>query len=196
MNVFAMIRQTKDPKNKKILNVLPTHEKVVYELYFHERVKQAHIAKFMKVTQGAISHRLKKSMKRLRYTFTSPTLTTEEKRHSRNVLTSFIYDLCLFMAQTTCQTEVAELLNEKYKLTGKNKMNQVKVRYKFNKTINKLKVWSKSDPKLKSILSLCEHANNNIYTMRWVSLPQFKKHIRIPKKLTKEVVLRRISRKK
>jgi len=215
MNIFTMIRQTKDPKNKKILEVLPPHECITYHLYFHERVKQRHIAKFMHVTQGGVSHRLKKSMKRLKYAYFIPKLTSEEKIYARRLLGSQMYDMCMFRAETTNQTITAEMINKKYKLRGNDRLNQVKVRYRYNKIIKKLEEYLTAidmgtlkehkiiheqgvKPKIESLLKLLKYVGRNDYALHWVKLPQFKKIVRIPKnkKLTKEYVLNRLGHKR
>jgi hypothetical protein len=190
--VYAMVRQTKDPRNKNLLNNLPEVERITYELFFHERVRQRHIAKFMRITQGGVSHRLKKSMKRLNYVFNKPVLTTSEKRYARKILTPFIYDLCVFMVDTTCQTVVADMLNKKYKLSGADKMNQIKVRHRFKRALDNLTGKWSGDPKLRNMRKLVEYADGNNYMMHWVSLPQFKRKLKIPKNLTKHTVLRAI----
>jgi len=195
MYVFSMIKQTKDPSNGWILDKLPKLEKIAYQLYFHERVKQTHIAKYMGVTQGAISHRLIKSMRRLRYVFLLPTLDTKEKAYARNALGSFVYDLCIFMAETTCQSIVAEKLNNKYHLPEGSRMNQVKVRFKFKRALNKLGIWSEQEPRLKAMYKLVSYVDQNIYMMHWVHLPQWnKRRLRFPNKITKEVVLNSIGK--
>ena len=203
MNIFTMIKQTKDPKNKKLLNVLPPHEKATYQLYFHERVKQVHIAKFMKCTQGGISHRLRKSMKRLSYAYFIPRMTIKEKNYAKKMLGEKVYDLCMFMVETTCQSKTAELLNKKYKLKSDLRYNQVRVRHRFNRTVRILTKYL-ADPEItdatvksniKSLLTLLEYTRDNLYMLHWVALPHFKKNVRIPKKLTKEYVLNRVGNK-
>jgi len=113
------------------ISKLPQREIDLIEMYFHKEKKQKEIADFFGVTQGAISHRIKRAKKRLIFLRDMPKISEDIKEVLLDYFTEFEIDLIISMVETTCQSKTAEILNKRYQLKDKDKMTQVKIRHKF-----------------------------------------------------------------
>ncbi len=154
---------------------LPPREIDLIELYYNERKNQKDIAKIFGVTQGAISSRLTRAKKRLRFLKDLPKISDEEidgclcKYFDRLEL-----EIIKFMMLTTCQSKTAQLINKKFNLVdAKKKMTQVKVRHRFEKCLCRLKEEMKKDPEIKKYHKLLEYIKKNLYKLHEVKLPHF-----------------------
>lgn len=154
---------------------LPTREIDLIELYYNEHKNQKDIAKIFGVTQGAVSSRLSRAKKRLKFLKDLPKITDEEiDMHLNNYFDKIELEIIKFMKRTTCQSRTAQLINEKYELTDeKRRMTQVKVRHRFEKCIIKLKYEMKKDPSLIKYHQLLEYIKKNLYKLHEVRLPHF-----------------------
>lgn len=154
---------------------LPPREIDLIELYYNERKNQKDIAKIFGVTQGAISSRLTRAKKRLKFLRNLPKISDEE---IDNQLGSFFEPLELeiikYMMKTTCQSKTAQLINEKFSFTDrKKKMTQVKVRHRFEKCLIKIAVEMENRENLKKFYTLLNIIKNNLYLLHEVKLPHF-----------------------
>ena len=123
---------------KPFLFRLPEREIDLIELYYNEHKNQKDIAKIFGVTQGAISSRLSRAKKRLRFLRDLPKITDEEIDFClKDLFDNMELEIIKYMIKTTCQSKTAQLINEKYELVDeKRRMTQVKVRHRFEKCLN------------------------------------------------------------
>jgi predicted DNA-binding protein YlxM (UPF0122 family) len=155
------------------LERLPPKEYDLIELYYKKGKRQKDIAVLFQVSQGAISHRIARAKERLEFLRDLPkisdiVLLAKLRPHFDNVDVDIIYH----MTKTTCQSKVAKIINEKYKLVGKGSMTQVKVRHKFYKAIEKIETL-KEDPAYERIWLLTKKIQKNPYVLHEVILPHF-----------------------
>jgi len=154
---------------------LPPREIDLIELYYTEHKNQKDIAKIFGVTQGAISSRLTRAKKRLKFLRNLPKITDDE---IDGQLGPFFEPLELeiikYMMKTTCQSKTAQLINEKFSFTEeKKKMTQVKVRHRFEKCLIKIKSEMEEKTDLKKFHTLLSIIKNNLYLLHEVKLPHF-----------------------
>jgi predicted transcriptional regulator len=154
---------------------LPPREIDLIELYYNERKNQKDIAKIFGVTQGAISSRLTRAKKRLRFLKDLPKISDNEIDECLCVYFDQLeLEIIKFMMLTTCQSKTAQLINKKYGFTdGKRKMTQLKVRHRFEKCLCRLKEEMKKNPEVKKYHRLLEYIKKNLYKLHEVKLPHF-----------------------
>ena len=161
------------------LDKLPSKERDLIKLYYYMDKKQKEIAEIFAVTQGAISHRLSRAGKRLRFLRDMPKLNDALEVVLKPYFTEFEIHLIETMIETTCQSKTAELLNEKYKFSGDDKMTQVKIRHKFERFIERIKKHKKVSTDLSVCLKLLLYIQDNLYMMHEVVLPHFDRGYRV-----------------
>lgn len=161
------------------LDKLPSKERDLIRLYYYQDKKQKEIAEIFSVTQGAISHRLSRAGKRLRFLRDMPKLEVNIDLVLKPYFEPFEIDLINTMISTTCQSKTAEILNEKYNLIGDEKMTQVKIRHKFERFIERLKKNKRKDENLAICFKLLKYIQKNLYMMHEVVLPHFDKGTRV-----------------
>lgn len=161
------------------LDKLPSKERDLIRLYYYMDKKQKEIAEIFSVTQGAISHRLSRASKRLRFLRDMPKLDVDINIVLKPYFDPFEIDLINTMISTTCQSRTAEILNEKYNLTGDDKMTQVKIRHKFERFIERLKKLKRKDENIAICFKLLRYVQKNLYMMHEVILPHFDKGSRV-----------------
>ncbi len=161
------------------LDKLPSKERDLIRLYYYQDKKQKEIAEIFSVTQGAISHRLSRAGKRLRFLRDMPKLEVDIDMVLKPYFEPFEIDLINTMISTTCQSKTAEILNEKYNLIGDEKMTQVKIRHKFERFIERLKKNKRKDENLAICFKLLKYIQKNLYMMHEVVLPHFDKGSRV-----------------
>lgn len=160
---------------RPFLDRLPLREIDLIELYYNERKNQKDIAKIFGVTQGAVSSRLTRAKKRLRFLRDLPKITEKEIDTRLGMLFDVLeLEIIKYMMKTTCQSKTAQLINEKFGFTeGKKQMTQVKVRHRFEKCLTKLKEEMKDQSDLKKFYKLLEYIKGNLYKLHEVKLPHF-----------------------
>ncbi|HQM90034.1 MAG TPA: sigma-70 family RNA polymerase sigma factor [Exilispira sp.] len=161
------------------LDKLPSKERDLIRLYYYQDKKQKEIAEIFSVTQGAISHRLSRAGKRLRFLRDMPKLEVDIDLVLKPYFEPFEIDLINTMISTTCQSKTAEILNEKYNLIGDEKMTQVKIRHKFERFIERLKKNKRKDENIAICFKLLKYIQKNLYMMHEVVLPHFDKGSRV-----------------
>lgn len=154
---------------------LPPREIDLIELYYNERKNQKDIAKIFGVTQGAISSRLTRAKKRLKFLRNLPKITDDEiDKKLGPFLEPLNLEIIKSMMKTTCQSRTAQLINEKFGFTDeKKKMTQVKVRHRFEKCLNKVAIEMKDNVELKKFHTLLSIIKDNLYLLHEVRLPHF-----------------------
>jgi len=160
---------------KPFLNRLPPREYDLIELYYIEKKNQKDIAKMFGVTQGAISSRLSRAEKRLKFLRDLPKITQDEiDRRLGKLFGETELEIIKYMMQTTCQSKTAQLINEKHHITDdKKRLTQVKVRHRFEKCLMKLQQQMSSEPDLKKYFQLLVFIKKNLYKLHEVKLPHF-----------------------
>lgn len=157
------------------LKKLPEREQDLIEMYYRRGKKQKEIAEFFGVTQGGVSHRLSRAIKRLKFLRDMPKLENDIEEILSDYFEPFDIDLIKMMIETTCQSYTANLLNEKYELKNDDRMTQVKVRHRFNRCIQRIEGLNKVNKNLKICNELLEHIKDNLYMLHEVKLPHFNK---------------------
>jgi hypothetical protein len=173
-------------KIEPFLHRLPDREIDLLTLYRKYGKNQKDIARIFSVTQGAISSRLKRAGERLQFLRDLPKISNEEiERHlgpyvdskgrtHEGVFSSLEIEIIKNMRDTTCQSETAKRINEKFGLTGpKERMTQVKVRHRFEKCINSLEALQKQKSDYHKFYHLLTFINANLYKLHEVVLPHF-----------------------
>lgn len=155
------------------IDKLPRREKDLIEMYYKRQKKQKEIAEFFNVTQGAVSHRLSRARKRLKFLRDMPKVTGNLIEDLSEHFSAFEIDIIKYMIETTCQSKTAEILNKHHTLKGKEKMTQVKVRHKFDRAIGKMKNLKRNHPELKVYYELTKYVQKNPYMLHEVILPHF-----------------------
>jgi predicted transcriptional regulator len=154
---------------------LPAREIDLIELYYNERKNQKDIAKIFGVTQGAISSRLTRAKKRLKFLRDLPKISNKEIDDSLSIYFDQLeLEIIKYMMLTTCQSKTAQLINKKFGFVdGKRKMTQVKVRHRFEKCMFRLKEEMKKKPELRRYYKLLDYIKENLYKLHEVKLPHF-----------------------
>jgi predicted transcriptional regulator len=154
---------------------LPEREIDLIELYYNEHKNQKDIAKMFGVTQGAVSSRLSRAKKRLRFLRDLPKISDNDiDTRLGGMFEVMELEIIKNMMKTTCQSKTAELINIKFSLKNEKKvMTQVKVRHRFEKCLFKLKEEMKIHPDLKKYYHLLEYIKKNLYKLHEVKLPHF-----------------------
>lgn len=112
-----------------LLDRIPQREADLIYLYFIARKRQADIAEIFEVTQAAISYRLERGIQRIKFLLSIPHVTEEDMRRDLpGAFDETDVNILVGMWQTTCQSEVAELLN----------LTQGKVRHRFFNAVKAL----------------------------------------------------------
>ena len=148
-----------------LLDRIPKREADLIYLYFIQRKKQADIAEIFEVTQAAISYRLDRGLRRIKFLLSIPQVNEEDMR--RDLAEKFDQidvDILVGMWKTTCQSEVASQLN----------LTQGRVRHRFFNAVKALEKHSRDsrlyEPYHKIFLSI---SSKNFNILREVKLPQW-----------------------
>ena len=160
---------------KPFLDRLPPREIDLIELYYNDHKNQKDIAKMFGVTQGAISSRLSRAKKRLRFLRDLPKISDKEIDERLGGMFD-VLDVAIIksMMKTTCQSKTAYLMNAQFELVDiKKRMTQVKVRHRFEKCLFKLEAQMCREPDLKKYHHLLLFIKGNLYKLHEVKLPHF-----------------------
>jgi DNA-directed RNA polymerase specialized sigma24 family protein len=112
------------------LERIPAREADLIKLYHKDRLKQEQIARLFGITQAAVSYRLHRGIKRIRFLRTIPELNREDfdielgpkfNEQDREILWR--------MYETTCQSEIAKQMG----------LTQGRVRHRFFRALNRIK---------------------------------------------------------
>lgn len=157
-----------------MLHRLPAREIDLMELYFHEGKNQKDIAKIFGVTQGAVSSRIARAKKRLKFLRDLPKISPEEVDNALGCYFGLIeLEVIKGMMETTCQSKTASNINLKLGLKDNDVMTQVKVRHRFEKCHAFLDQEKKKKPELAQFASLLKYIKENLYKLHEVHLPHF-----------------------
>lgn len=112
------------------LKRIPIREADLIQLYFQDKMKQEQIAKIFEITQAAVSYRLHRGIKRIRFLRTIPVL--EHDLFELELGPKFNdqdRQILWLMYETTCQSAIAKTLN----------LTQGRVRHRFFRSKDKIK---------------------------------------------------------
>jgi DNA-directed RNA polymerase specialized sigma24 family protein len=148
-----------------LLDRIPKREADLIYLYFIQKKRQADIAVIFNVTQAAISYRLDRGLRRIKFLLSIPQVTEEDiRRDLPGVFKDIDVNILVGMWQTTCQSQVAENLG----------LTQGRVRHRFFKAVRVLKEVADTDEKYEpyyKVFSAISGKKFNI--LREVKLPQW-----------------------
>lgn len=154
-----------EEKIAPLLDRIPVREADLINLYYIHRKRQADLAEIFGVTQAAISYRLDRGIKRIKFLLSIPHVTEEElRRDLPKVFKGIDVDILVGMWLTTCQSEVAKQLG----------LTQGRVRHRFFKAVKTLQEIVQVDTTFapyEKIFSAISDKNFNI--LREVKLPQW-----------------------
>jgi transcriptional regulator with XRE-family HTH domain len=163
INSDILIPQDSDRPEFAMLGRLSPEERVLLKDLKEKTQKQ--VARELNMTQGAISARVSKINKKLRFMFEVGAIDTA---HLEEDLSKFFtrlgVDIIKFMTATTSQSRTADLVNEKYGLKyDPEKMTQLKIKDRFEKCLGELQNLEKNFPELKKYSLLLALIKANLY---------------------------------
>lgn len=149
-----------------LLDRIPEKEADIIQLYFLNEKRQADIAEIFGVTQAAISYRLARGIRRLKFLLDIISVSEEDlRRDLPKVFEDPIdVDILVGMWSITCQSKVAKVLN----------LTQGRVRHRFFKAVTLLQEAAGDDDTFEpysKVFNLLSHKNFNILSE--VKLPQW-----------------------
>jgi DNA-directed RNA polymerase specialized sigma24 family protein len=148
-----------------LLDRIPKREADLIYLYFIQKKRQADIAIIFNVTQAAISYRLDRGLKRIKFLLSIPQVTEEDMRRDLPAIFKDIdVNILVGMWATTCQSQVAENLG----------LTQGRVRHRFFKAVRILKDAADRDERFQpyhKVFAAISGKKFNI--LREVKLPQW-----------------------
>ena len=162
------------PEFYPLIQELPRIEQTIFFFYYGKEVNQHDLSIIMGVSQGAISHKLRKIEERLNYLKELKQINFDKFYEDVYEITEDYIDIEVLqgIVKTSCQSETAWRINSKYGLKGKEKINQIKVRHRFEKLVEKLKKL-KQRKRYKDHYKTIMKIKNNLYILYEVKLPQF-----------------------
>jgi hypothetical protein len=134
-------------------------------------MNQKDLARCAGITQGAVSHRIRRIKDRLVFVVEWKKFDINEK--DLDIFDTINKTILILMAKTTCQSETARMMNSFLNLPKDKKMNQVKVRHRFYKCLARLEKLSKKDPIYKKYFDYFKFIGKNLWVLHEVKLPQF-----------------------
>lgn len=171
----AEISSKDQEKFRDLFFLLPEVEQRIIEYFYYKRMSQKEIADIFGMTQGAVSSRLKRARKRMLYfeEFKAYHWENTFDEDLGSIFGPLDMEVLRHMAKTGGQTQTALVLNGLFNLQGEMKMNQVKIRYRFERCLKKL---SKQENLLK-YYNFFRLVKKNTYTNHEIKLPHFN-HLR------------------
>jgi len=154
-----------------LLERIPEREADLILMYFVHEKRQADIATIFGVTQAAISYRLDRGIKRIKFLLSIPQVTVDDLRSdlpsvfpSAKDGSNIDVDILVGMWETTCQSEVATRL----------KLTQGRVRHRFFKAVKALEEAAGKDSRFSPYFQIFSAiAGKNFNILREVRLPQW-----------------------
>lgn len=148
-----------------LLDRIPKREADLIYLYFIKRKRQADIAAIFEVTQAAISYRLDRGIKRIKFLLSIPQITSEGIRKDlAQAFQQTDLDILVGMWETTCQSEVATRLQ----------LTQGRVRHRFFRAVKALEQLADTNDVFKPYQKVFSAiANKGFNVLREVKLPQW-----------------------
>lgn len=148
-----------------LLERIPEREADIIYLYFLHAKRQLDIAEIFNMTQAAVSYRLARGIKRIKFLLEIPQVTEAQLREDLpKVFQDIDVDILVGMWQTTCQSEVAHRLG----------LTQGRVRHRFFTAVEKLQELALEDSTYEPYSDLFTKISSKRFTILWeVKLPQW-----------------------
>lgn len=149
-----------------LLERIPDREADIIYMYFYQEKRQADIAVIFNMTQAAVSYRLARGIKRIKFLLDIPQITEEQIRADLpDIFKDDIdIDILVGMWTTTCQSVVAESLS----------LTQGRVRHRFFKAVQRLQEAAELDEKYSPYSTAFSKISNRSFNiLREVQLPQW-----------------------
>lgn len=149
-----------------LLDRIPKREADLINMYYILKKKQSDIAAIFEVTQAAISYRLDRGIKRIKFLISIPQVSEADLRRDLPLAFPQQIDVNILvgMWQTTCQSEVASILG----------LTQGRVRHRFFKAVKLLEEVAPKNPKLEPYQKIFSRiAKKGFNLARAVKLPQW-----------------------
>lgn len=148
-----------------LLDRIPPREADLIYLYFIKRKRQADIAAIFEVTQAAISYRLDRGIKRIKFLLSIPQITADDIREDlAEAFQPIDVNILVGMWETTCQSEVATRLS----------LTQGRVRHRFFRAVRALEGLAAEDERYTSYQKVFSAiASKKFNILREVKLPQW-----------------------
>ena len=153
---------------------LSESDQEVYDLAVRKMGRQKEVAAWMGMTQGAVSSRLSKILKRVKFLKMLDSFDLSGMDEDLvDLLDTLEIEIVRNMVETTCQEETARRVNRLFGLSGKDAMNQIKVRYRFHQAWEKLT--ARRTRKYRKYAMLLGFIQDNLYMLHEVKNPYFEK---------------------
>ena len=149
-----------------LLDRIPKREADLLYLYFIEKKRQADIAAIFDVTQAAVSYRLDRGLKRIKFLLDLPNITQEGMREDlpKVPFKDIDVNILVGMWETTCQSEVANRLG----------LTQGRVRHRFFKAVEVLEGAATREKTFKPYFKVFKAISAKKFNiLREVKLPQW-----------------------
>jgi len=149
-----------------LLDRIPEREADLIYLYFLQHKRQADIATIFGVTQAAISYRLDRGIKRIKFLLDIPQVTEDDLRTDLPEVfpDPMDVDILVGMWVTTCQSEVASQLQ----------LTQGRVRHRFFKAVRVLQEAAAQNEKFEPYSQIFSKISSKRFNiLREVKLPQW-----------------------
>lgn len=143
---------------QEALNILPKRERDMLELYYFFGKDQVEIGKVFNVTQGDVSYRIARSVKRIQFYLSLHKICIRRMaRDLERVLPDELHvKIMVGMHRTTSQTAVAKQIG----------LSQGKVRYRFIRSLKLIEEAGKRLPVYRIYLENFEKISNNFNILR------------------------------
>lgn len=149
-----------------LLERIPDREADIIYMYFYQEKRQADIAVIFNMTQAAVSYRLARGIKRIKFLLDIPQITEEQIRAELPEIfkDNIDIDILVGMWTTTCQSVVAESLS----------LTQGRVRHRFFKAVQRLQEAAETDERFSPFsVAFSKISNRSFNILREVQLPQW-----------------------
>ena len=146
------------------LDLLPKKEYDLLVMYYLLKKEQKEIAKILRLTQGGVSHRLSRARARLKFLVKIPKFNKDEMLEDlKNLFEELDLKILWGLYETTCQSEVAKMVN----------MTQSRIRHRFMKNLEVLDKLKEDTQYLKYFNAFKLISLNNFNILREIKLPKW-----------------------
>jgi predicted XRE-type DNA-binding protein len=149
---------------KLFLEQLPPREADLVQMYYFWKMTQKNIAKVFGISQAAVSYRLNRAIKRIKFLLAVPKLDPDEIREDLSVYFE-LSDVQIFehLYQTTCLSKTAEIMG----------LTQGCVRHRFLRNLDRLGKISTENEYYGVYQKAYHLIRNNFNILREVKLPRW-----------------------
>jgi DNA-directed RNA polymerase specialized sigma24 family protein len=141
---------------KNIIETLPPREADFVELYYFKHLKQTDISNIFQVSQPTVCYRLQRATSRIQFLLNLPDISVDAMKVElgKHLKDSLDISILIEMYKTTCQSEVAKILN----------VSQGLVRHRFIRSLKRLD----KNPDASDLFKIFKAISNNLNVLREV----------------------------